>query len=291
MRSQNIKSLNQNGKISMNEMNQIFSNYTTDVYSICNELFDETNISYYDYQRWYDDGTVLILTTHPEYMTAYIKHAFYPTLHELNLFTPIAKFTFMSDAMTLPVVADKNPKKYLSNILMAKEFQIHHRLYHVARHNNYVRICGFGITNDTRSIFEFYLNSADYLERYIMYFENQARELIEGKNKKTIILSKYYDKPKEIIEYNDMNSFNTYKLGFSDKKIKLHVDGELIHITPREFQTLELTLKGLSSKEAAKILGISNRTIEKHFENVKAKLGNRPKNEIRKILTSHGVIK
>jgi DNA-binding CsgD family transcriptional regulator len=44
-------------------------------------------------------------------------------------------------------------------------------------------------------------------------------------------------------------------------------------LTPRELEVVELTLERLSSKEMARVLGISYRTVEVHRARIKSKLG------------------
>ncbi|MFN3389382.1 MAG: response regulator transcription factor [Allosphingosinicella sp.] len=46
-------------------------------------------------------------------------------------------------------------------------------------------------------------------------------------------------------------------------------------MTPREVQILELVADGNSAKEIAGILGIAPRTVERHTENVRLKMGAR----------------
>lgn len=44
-------------------------------------------------------------------------------------------------------------------------------------------------------------------------------------------------------------------------------------LTPREFETLELAADGQSTKEMARVLKVSSRTVEFHMKNIAAKLG------------------
>lgn len=50
-----------------------------------------------------------------------------------------------------------------------------------------------------------------------------------------------------------------------------------VNPSPREAQVLELVARGLSAKEAAHKLGIAPRTVERHIENIRNKLGARNK--------------
>jgi DNA-binding CsgD family transcriptional regulator len=44
-------------------------------------------------------------------------------------------------------------------------------------------------------------------------------------------------------------------------------------LSPRETEVVDLLCEGISTKEIASILFISKRTVEKHIENIKIKMG------------------
>lgn len=52
----------------------------------------------------------------------------------------------------------------------------------------------------------------------------------------------------------------------------LHSRGFEAGLTPRELEVLELVANGYSAKEAASVLDIAPRTIERHIENVRLKV-------------------
>lgn len=57
-------------------------------------------------------------------------------------------------------------------------------------------------------------------------------------------------------------------------------DGSFSKLTKREKECLFYLLKGLTAKEIARVMDISNRTIETHVGNIKMKLGVRKKSEV-----------
>ena len=59
---------------------------------------------------------------------------------------------------------------------------------------------------------------------------------------------------------------------FVSKTILQKLPDKNIDLTEREFQTLGFLMKGLSSKEIADKMSISNRTVDKHKENIMKKL-------------------
>jgi len=60
-----------------------------------------------------------------------------------------------------------------------------------------------------------------------------------------------------------------HRLSTSNGSIKIDAD----HLHPREIETLKLAAKGMSNKEIAKELIISERTVQTHFINIFRKLG------------------
>jgi DNA-binding CsgD family transcriptional regulator len=55
-------------------------------------------------------------------------------------------------------------------------------------------------------------------------------------------------------------------------------EGKKSVLSPREVEVLEFIVQGYSAKETAEILSLSHRTVERHIDNARNKLGarNRP---------------
>lgn len=91
------------------QMENFFSQTSADVCEICRPLFQNTNISYFDYQHHYLDGNFLGVTTHPMYFKHYLQADLYPTLVEglAQLKLSHGQCVFMSEVMALPSEASK----------------------------------------------------------------------------------------------------------------------------------------------------------------------------------------
>lgn len=99
--------------------------------------------------------------------------------------------------------------------------------------------------------------------------------LEKGKIKQSYALSKYKMVMKSLQEREDEENFSIQRTarGHFEKTLKL-VNQETqkdIQLTAREIDCLYYYVSGLSSKESAKKVGISFRTVEKHLENIKLK--------------------
>ncbi len=248
---------------------------------ICHPLFKNTPVRHFDYLRCYDDGVITSMGVDPDFVAKILSQNLLPTLEEFQLFSLYRqKATFLSTLTNLPPgAADLDPEKYEKNITHAADHNIYHRLYIVERREDYYVTFGFGVSNDNRSIINFYLNALPYLERFVRYFDFHATNIIESQLQDFNIISPGYlnkmVKEKFNISLPPLNANDlTISNGQGDKKI---IE---IELTPREKLCLELIAQGYTMKNAAKRLQISHRTVEQHLRNIKDKLGLSTKNQL-----------
>ncbi len=71
-------------------------------------------------------------------------------------------------------------------------------------------------------------------------------------------------------------------LGDFEKRSGIFLDGEFsgIHLTPREFDCLQVLGEGKTIKEIARDMELSPRTVEFYLKNLKEKFGCKSKNEL-----------
>ncbi|MBX9786962.1 MAG: helix-turn-helix transcriptional regulator [Alphaproteobacteria bacterium] len=69
-----------------------------------------------------------------------------------------------------------------------------------------------------------------------------------------------------IFKFKDINGYNSLK------KISLCIEGNYYSFSYREMQCLIPTIKGKTSKEIARLLNLSPRSVEKYIDNVKNKM-------------------
>lgn len=276
-------------------------NNSYDVNIICKELFKKTKISYFDYQMYYDDGNALILTSCPEYIESYVNNKLFVTLSERLALKKLGiRYVFMSEDMVLPGGAsDKNPGKYLTNIITSMQYKIYHRIYRCTHHIGYFKLCGFGIDHDSKSIFETYINITDTLESFILEFEEKANFIINQKGKNRIIFPGYCDLGEKHIKNTHIK--NTHILSCSSftpwlkilpTSLSFGVHEKPIYLTHRELESLLLkNVLGYTAKEIASMLDISYRTVQQHLYNAKDKIGSKNKQELRRALLDNSYCK
>ncbi len=108
--------------------------------------------------------------------------------------------------------------------------------------------------------------------KYVFVYGSLSTETLSS-NSLHLLYKNYY--PEEKIALNKFID----AIGLSD-----YLNGN--QLTPREFECLLILSKGLSAKEMARILNVSNRTIENHIMNIKEKLDVRSTIEVVSIFLS-----
>ncbi|MDQ2993814.1 MAG: LuxR C-terminal-related transcriptional regulator [Pseudomonadota bacterium] len=251
-----------------------------EVCRLCSPLFSNTPIDYFDYARYYDSGEVVFFGTSPSLFQKSCKSKLLPSSEELYLFCSSGmRSTILSHTMPLSYGPDLNPARYEKNILFAAEHSVFHRLYLVERREGYYVNYGFGVTNDSKKIFTYYLNALPLLERFSRYFERHVSTLIANQNNKKKIIIPYFDEKKILL--NDH-----FELPFEKVNLNITLDGnsgiaqDHLLISEREKECLGLFSQGYTMRNIADKLRISPRTVEMHMRNIKKKLRIKTKNEL-----------
>lgn len=107
------------------------------------------------------------------------------------------------------------------------------------------------------------------------------------------------DKQPLLNEKNEICGVIGVSIDITSQKIKLHSnltydfceENKTIFFTPRELDVFKYIIFGLTSKQIAKRLGLSFRTIEDYVEKIKIKLGCTSKSQITEAAISLGLIR
>lgn len=254
--------------------------YTQDKVScISYDLFKSTPISFFSYAKMYDSGNMVFFNTDSESTEKLVSHGYYATLEELNLFHSFGlKTTLMSPRLPLPLGVKASAEKYSGMVSVAAELSLFYRYFVIDRGADHYRVCGFGTHINKSSIITFYLNALPLFERFIRYFESQARDMIDEYCPNDLIcLDKYHEKI--IVNENADTSFLIPQLNFNFRYgYENNLDRKVL--TVRECECLGLIAQGYTMKSASRKLNISHRTVEQHLRNIKEKFRVNTKNEL-----------
>ena len=249
---------------------------SADMEAVCQPLFQNTPIDYFDYERYYCNGEGLLLTNNPDALSSVASKGGYPDLNELNqMLAEKSSVVFLSERFPISRHMPKDMvEKYADKIKTSSNVGVYNRIYLVSKHDDYFRVCGFGSKKDSPALFEFFINSIPLLEQFIDYFECEGHDLIqrEGRRKK---IFPDQDRP---LTLDDEEEGMTKKAG-----LNLRINNKNIYLTSREKECLALYLQGYTAKEIADVLKISHRTIERHIYSAKKAIGPISRDYLRKV--------
>lgn len=124
-----------------------------------------------------------------------------------------------------------------------------------------------------------FIEHLEYLKNYCIYFKDKAYDIIKNNR---------------IINQNLNNGVNAIDSGhdklFGTKRYFLSYPFENIYLTKKELIIMKEIIYGNKIKEIAKKHYISFRTVEKHIENIKIKVGAHNTNKLFKVLIDTNLI-
>jgi len=255
-------------KISDNHISMLIGN---DVKEIAKPFFDISGISYFHYGAFYKSGHCVALCSNTEWHKFWVE----ADLYLLNANYPTNSYNLCE--ITSPIIAE-NAKKY---------FKIDHFFEITKEYEDHYVLAGFDTNCGNDRIVDYYLNNRDLLERFTLYFKEQAHKLIALSEKKgnRIILPEFRDKnfelrPAGVHEIDFISQKNTNQQADFNNHIRL--------FSKRELDCIRYLLLGNSMRETGDKLLISPRTVETYIENVKNKLGCNKKSELIAELLKNG---
>jgi len=253
---------------------------SSQIYSLCSELFKNTPITFFSYCRFTRDRQYTSAMSDPsiyQYYTENNHH--YVEFEHCNYDKDIPQGSFFSELVCV------SPDEINLNKIYIEKFNLTHFIGVVRKNNEYCDIYTFGATPNVKNMHNFYLNNINLLEKYIDVFHEPIQKII---TQNTVPKLYVPDANRELIslDFNDkrienfsdivaktLNAFNPDDIKNSEATIyKI--------LTERELDCLRLITRGLTSKEIARDLTLSFRTVENYCERLKIKLNCRRKQDI-----------
>jgi len=261
--------------LSWNEIIQKYIiRYSDLVKSTTRTLRDNFGIQYFAYNRIYETGKFIGLTDHLEFLEHYVND-------QLFLNDPFKRHPSIYRS-GLCFAEDHGSSEFKEQILRAEKqvLQTDKIVILVEKEDGYAEIFGFGGNSGKSSLHSLYLNRPQLLKSFASHFKNQLSP----------VLTKMENEPISLIDlkgedffckqpiYPDIDS-PTLVSYFKDLGIKFEFE-KADKLSPRERQCLKLLIEDKTAKEIAVHLGLSRRTIEFYFENIKDKLSCWSKQEL-----------
>lgn len=239
------------------------SNY---VQEICSPLLNSIGISYFNYIKIYNsDCSRELLTNHPCWIEHFYKNALYNTIEAVDVEYLLPKGYFLWSEM------DKKSPVYLQG---RDYFNIDRGISFIIKRVDVTYLYIFGANQDNHEINNFYLGNIDLLQRFIHYFTDQAQDILKDAEKNRI----YLPEP-QVVDTNRVNNIilseQTRKHFFENTKIKryfLLTESDSLYLSNRQAACATLFIKGYTSKQISRVMGVSHRTVEGYLLDIKNKV-------------------
>lgn len=243
---------------------------------LCEPLFNNFNITVFGYTHFFNNGTYIDLCTNIEWQNHFIEYFasdLFISEYMTGIFKNGTRYVMWDNDITH--IKDKTHKDF---IVDSCRFDIWHGFTIYKHFENTVEAWHFATTKDNNRIFNFYLNYLDLLEHFIRYFREKASDILDPSDKQKLIalqdnsfaLAALSDIPHDIISLGEkikefMKETNINRYCINTKK-------NVVCLSPREVECLLHLSKNKTTKETAKLLNLSPRTIDAYIENIKKKL-------------------
>lgn len=226
------------------------------VNQICKPLFDKYNLNYFNYSRMYPDGSIAALTNKPEFCVDYVKKDF--------------KISASIKKPGIYLWAHENQDCDEIHELESSH-DIPNGIEIMNAHSDYCEFIHFSAPQDNKKAINFYLNNLNLLTQFLLYFKEQANDLVANSVSRRLIMPGG-NIGKLALEKDSDQDFEIIK-EFSPNKIYVDRYGRDIILTRREYECYTMLVKGNSPKVIATLLDISVKTVEGYLANVRHKTG------------------
>lgn len=241
-------------------------------------LRDHFGTSYFTYHRIDNSGKYTVLVDRPDWAEHYVDR-------QLFLDDPYLKHpsTYQSG---ISLIGSLGSKKYKESILQdgKKILNMDLGAVLIQKSDNFVEFFGLCANKEKSSLEDLYLNHPTLLKSFASHFKKEL----------TPILTQMEQENFSLIDLKGQGFFNpkeppsqsitpaTTLAYLDDLGMRCEIE-KAKKLSLRERQCLKLLIADKSAKETASILGLSSRTVEHYFENIKNKLSCWSKHEVLQI--------
>jgi DNA-binding CsgD family transcriptional regulator len=234
------------------EENNVLYSAESEIKQICQPIIELLDLQYYSYGRFYDDGKCVLLSTNKDVFINHFKKEYQLTVapkEEKKTRKKIYNLILIED--TLPDIIADEYNLFGHGVMMDL----------IKKHPGYYEMFCFVAKKDAIDPTNKFINSRDSLDQFSEYFLNSAKSAIQLGEKNIIELP---SSMKPLI--------NGAPEGKKDDSYSIFHNGKSIALTARQIHCLALLTVGKTTKEIAKDLNISAKTVEDHITALKIKL-------------------
>jgi DNA-binding CsgD family transcriptional regulator len=240
-------------------------------------------ITFFSHTRIFDDGSRIDLHNNAQM----IEEFYFGKDRIYEFYTPEINPKDSEDDVLLL----DNLKDNMSFQFLREGYNIAHMLVKIEKNPSYCDVWNFGTTRDNKNISNIYINHLDILTLFTYYYRDQCHNLIKKCLSDPIII-------KSSSPSTPPASWNTNQLLLDDvrqtikKKTHRYYINNLSndsYLTDAEISCCFWICRGKTNDEIAIATNRSRRTIEKHVENMKNKLGASNRTHLIKLLVKLGL--
>jgi hypothetical protein len=231
-----------------------------------NPILHSIGITYFNYIKIYnEDCSRELLTNNPEWIDHFYKNALFNSIGAIDIEHLLPKGYFLWSEL------DHKDPIYLQG---RDFFNIDNGISFVIKRHDVTYLYIFSASKEKYEINNFYVGNIDLLQRFIHYFNDQARSLIQAASNHRIFLP-----DQQIINATRVNNIvisEQIREQFLEKtqvsRYFLLNESDNLYLTKKQADCAQLLAKGDTSKHIAKKMNISPRTVEGYILDIKNKL-------------------
>lgn len=230
---------------------------SSDIATICKPLFDNMPVNFFHYFRVYKDGGLFMLASN----LLWLEHYFSMKYYEISSFRDYPK--------------ENNEKYKLTNTLersapivkdALKIFSIGDGIIFISPQDSFCEFFLICTNSSYNEPHQFFLNHLDFLKKFTLYFKDKAHPLLIKAPTDALFIPPNNQENMSVSTYQTKNNLSLLE----PKRYYLN---DSTYLTKKEVEYAYWLAKGKTSGEIAILYSCSIRTIEKHIENMKNKLG------------------
>lgn len=234
------------------------------VQEICNNTLRLLGITHFNYIKVYNDCSRELLSNNATWIKHFYKNSLYKSTAIIDIEHLLPKGFYLWTEL------EKKDPAYLQG----RDFNIDNGVSFVTKTPYATYIYIFASSPDKHGMNNFYVANLDLLQHFIHYFNDKAKPLIEQAEKNRIYLPE-----KQTIDPNQIKNFtlpNNVRQQFLEhtpiQRYFLLSESQDVYLTRKQGLCASLLIKGYTSKQIAREINLSHRTVEGYFLKMKNKL-------------------
>jgi len=248
---------------------------SNEISNICAPL-SKLGINYFSFVRSFKDGSHVRLSNNPAWTQHYYLRGFYnivikqiPDLEGNILWSCIDKFPLFHEA--------------------SEYFNVDNGTVMIVTIDDIVERYFFGSTRENKQVNYIYLNQTDLLKKFILYFKETAKKIIDLSEKSKIIIPRNEPEKKDEQFYCD-SLIEEFLNEIKVNKVCIRAYGKDIYISSNEAKILSLMKFGCTAKEISKVIGLKRKTIEIYRDKLKSKLDQYTRGNLTSLANSNSLL-